>query len=261
MLREGAMQQIEAAGAVVANRLTKNLTLLGSIGSIAPLLGLFGTVVGMIHIFASQQAGPSPQELARGISVALYCTAFGIIVAVPAVLAHRYFRRLVEDYLVDMEEQAERLLEFVYGGRRQLMRFRRSYEEEPEVNLIPLIDVLLIVLIFLAVSTTYSRFAELKIQLPSADATTPAPPPNVVNVAVTADGRYALEKTAAERNRRGRPGRGRSAKAAQGREDILLVINADAQAPHQAVISVMEAARMAGIVRISFATQRPAGRR
>ena len=119
VLREGAIQQIEAAGAVVANRLTKNLTLLGSIGSIAPLLGLFGTVVGMIHIFASQQAGSSPQELARGISVALYCTALGIIVAVPAVLAHRYFRRLVEDYLVDMEEQAERLLEFVYGGRSQ----------------------------------------------------------------------------------------------------------------------------------------------
>jgi biopolymer transport protein ExbB len=119
VLREGAIQQIEAAGAVVANRLTKNLTLLGSIGSIAPLLGLFGTVVGMIHIFASQQAGSSPQELARGISVALYCTAMGIIVAVPAVLAHRYFRRLVEDYLVDMEEQAERLLEFVYGGRGQ----------------------------------------------------------------------------------------------------------------------------------------------
>ena len=117
-LREGAIQQVEAAGATVANRLTKNLTLLGSIGSIAPLLGLFGTVIGMIHIFASQQAGSSPQELARGISVALYCTALGIIVAVPAVLAHRYFRRLVEDYLVDMEEQAERLLEVVYGDRK-----------------------------------------------------------------------------------------------------------------------------------------------
>jgi biopolymer transport protein ExbB len=117
-LRESAIQQVEAAGATVANRLTKNLTLLGSIGSIAPLLGLFGTVIGMIHIFASQQAGSSPQELARGISVALYCTALGIIVAVPAVLAHRYFRRLVEDYLVDMEEQAERLLEVVYGDRK-----------------------------------------------------------------------------------------------------------------------------------------------
>ncbi len=116
--REGAMQQIEAAGAVVANRLTKNLTLLGSIGSIAPLLGLLGTVVGMIAIFASQQAGSNPQELARGISVALYCTALGIIVAVPAVLAYRYYKRLVDDYLVDMEEQSERLLETVFGAAK-----------------------------------------------------------------------------------------------------------------------------------------------
>jgi biopolymer transport protein ExbB len=112
--REGAMQQIEAAGAVVANRLSKNLTLLGSIGSLAPLLGLLGTVVGMITIFGSQQAGANPQELAHGISVALYCTAFGIIVAVPAVLMYRHFRRLVDDYLVEMEDQAERLLEQVY---------------------------------------------------------------------------------------------------------------------------------------------------
>ena len=138
------------------------------------------------------------------------------------------------------------------------MRFRRPYEEEPEVNLTPLIDVLLIVLIFLAVSTTYSRFAELKIQLPSADATAPATPPNIINVAVTADGRYALDKamlpdsaSLAEALTR----------AAQGREDVLLVINADAQAPHQSVISVMEASRLAGIVRISFATQRASGRR
>lgn len=116
--REGAMQQIEAAGAVAANRLTKNLTLLGSIGSIAPLLGLLGTVVGMIAIFASQRAGSNPQELARGISVALYSTALGIIVAVPAILAYRYFKRLVDDYLVDMEEQAERLLETVFGAAK-----------------------------------------------------------------------------------------------------------------------------------------------
>lgn len=140
------------------------------------------------------------------------------------------------------------------------MRFRRSYEEEPEVNLIPLIDVLLIVLIFLAVSTTYSRFAELKIQLPSADATTPATPPNIINVAVTADGRYALDKTALPAADGGTLADALS-RAAQGREDVLLVINADAQAPHQSVISVMEAARLAGIVRISFATQRAAGRR
>ncbi|HYM48267.1 MAG TPA: MotA/TolQ/ExbB proton channel family protein [Burkholderiaceae bacterium] len=120
--REGAMQQIEAAGAVVANRLTKNLTLLGSIGSIAPLLGLLGTVVGMIAIFASQQAGSNPQDLARGISVALYSTALGIIVAVPAVLTYRYYKRLVDDYLVDMEEQAERLLETVFASAKPAER-------------------------------------------------------------------------------------------------------------------------------------------
>ena len=74
------------------------------------------------------------------------------------------------------------------------MRFRRPLDEEPELNLIPLIDVLLIVLIFLAVSTTYSRFAELQITLPSADAEQPTVQPNEINVAVTADGRYAIER-------------------------------------------------------------------
>ncbi len=135
------------------------------------------------------------------------------------------------------------------------MRFRRTRDEEPEVNLIPLIDVLLIVLIFLAVSTSYSRFAELKIQLPSADASTPAAPPAVINVAVTADGRFSLERNLMPSND---PGDLAAAlvKAAAGREGLILVISADAQASHQAVVSVMEAARLAGLVRISFATQR-----
>jgi biopolymer transport protein ExbD len=135
------------------------------------------------------------------------------------------------------------------------MRFRRPYEEEPEVNLIPLIDVLLIVLIFLAVSTTYSRFAELKIQLPSAEATTPATPPNVVNIAVTADGRYALDNSLLPSDSAALADA--LTRAAKGREDVLLVINADAQAPHQSVISVMEAARMAGLSQVSFSTQSP----
>jgi biopolymer transport protein ExbD len=138
------------------------------------------------------------------------------------------------------------------------MRFRRPLDEEPEVNLIPLIDVLLVVLIFLAVSTTYSRYSELKIELPIADATQPQVRPNEINVAVTPDGRYALDRkllgttdvqefaSALQR-------------AAQGKDNPLLVINADAQAPHQAVISVMEAARLASIVRISFATQKTSG--
>jgi biopolymer transport protein ExbD len=138
------------------------------------------------------------------------------------------------------------------------MRFRRPLDEEPEVNLIPLIDVLLVVLIFLAVSTTYSRYSELKIELPIADATQPQVRPNEINVAVTPDGRYALD-----RKLLGTTDVQEFAntlqRAAQGKDNPLLVINADAQAPHQAVISVMEAARLAGIVRISFATQKTSG--
>ena len=138
------------------------------------------------------------------------------------------------------------------------MRFRRPLDEEPELNLIPLIDVLLIVLIFLAVSTSYSRFAELQITLPSADASQPTKQPNEINVAVTADGRYAIERQLlATTDVRSFAETLRA--AGKGSDTTLLIINADAQAPHQAVIGVMEAARLAGIVRISFATQRTDG--
>lgn len=115
--RDIAGEAVANAGSHVAHDLSRYLTLLGSIGSIAPLLGLLGTVVGMIEIFASQQAGSNPQQLAHGISIALYCTAFGIIVAVPAVLFYRHFRTRVEDMLVDMEDQAQRLLDTLYNER------------------------------------------------------------------------------------------------------------------------------------------------
>lgn len=137
------------------------------------------------------------------------------------------------------------------------MRFRRALDEEPELNLIPLIDVLLIVLIFLAVSTTYSRFAELQITLPSANASPPTVQPSEINVAVTADGRYAIERQLQASN--DVPSFAEALRAASKSSETLLIINADAQAPHQAVIGVMEAARLAGIVRISFATQRTDG--
>ena len=104
-------------GAHVANDLSRHLSLLGSIGSIAPLLGLFGTVIGMIEIFASQQAGSNPQQLAHGISIALYCTAFGIIVAVPAVMFYRHYRSRIEEHLVAMEDQAQQLLEVLFADR------------------------------------------------------------------------------------------------------------------------------------------------
>jgi len=140
------------------------------------------------------------------------------------------------------------------------MRFRRALDEEPEINLIPLIDVLLIVLIFLAVSTTYSRFSELQITLPSADASPPTIQPSEINVAVTADGRYAIERQllpSSDVRALSDALRG----LGKGSDTTLVIINADAQAPHQSVIGVMEAARRAGIVRISFATQRNDGGR
>ena len=141
------------------------------------------------------------------------------------------------------------------------MNFQRGrYKEEPEINLVPLIDVMMVILIFLMISTTYSKYTELKIELPTADATQPAVRPNEINVAVTADGRYAIERKLI-----GSPDVQEFAavlqRAAQGKETPLLVVNADAQAPHQSVISVMEAARLAGIVRISFATQKTSGAR
>ncbi len=135
------------------------------------------------------------------------------------------------------------------------MRFRRANIEEPELNLIPLIDVLLVVLIFLAVSTTYSRFTQLQIELPSADAEHSQAHPQEIQVAVTADGRFAIDKAVvALTDPESLADMLRA--AAQGSTAPIVVINADAQTPHQSVITVMEAARMAGLSHLSFATQR-----
>jgi len=135
------------------------------------------------------------------------------------------------------------------------MNFRRAYIEEPELNLIPLIDVMLVVLIFLAVSTTYSRFTQLQIVLPSADADRPQTRLQEIQVAITADGRFAIDKAVVPMTDPESLAALLRA-AAQGQQAPLIVINADAQSPHQAVITVMEAARMAGLTHLSFATQR-----
>jgi len=116
--REVTTKALEVAGGHVAHQLARYLALLGAIGSIAPLLGLLGTVVGMIDIFASQQGGANPQQLAQGISIALYSTAFGIIVAVPSVLSYRIFRARIDDFLVELEQQAQRLVEALYTDPR-----------------------------------------------------------------------------------------------------------------------------------------------
>ncbi len=110
---------IEETGRAVSHDLEHFLTTLGTIASISPLLGLFGTVVGMIEIFGSQTAlGNNPAILAHGISVALYNTAFGLIVAVPSMIFYRHFRSKVDSLTIEMEQQAIRLVEIAHGQRK-----------------------------------------------------------------------------------------------------------------------------------------------
>ena len=117
--REVMKESIEEAGRAAAHELGRFLTSLGTIASISPLMGLFGTVVGMIEIFGSPTAsGNNPQALAHGISVALYNTGFGLIIAIPSMIFYRHFRSRVDGLVVDMEQQAIKLVELVHGERK-----------------------------------------------------------------------------------------------------------------------------------------------
>ena len=133
---------------------------------------------------------------------------------------------------------------------------RNAARDEPEINFIPLIDVLLVILIFLMITTTYQRVAELSITLPEAEADLAKQRPREVNVGIDAQGRYVIDRTVfnftsvaalADMLR----------KSAADLKDPVVIINADANATHQSVIHVMEAARAAGLVHITFATQTP----
>lgn len=134
------------------------------------------------------------------------------------------------------------------------MKFRQRRSEEPEINLIPFIDVLLVVLIFLMLSTTYSKFTELQIALPVANAEQLKERPQEIIIAVSADGRYVINGQAVE---------GRTVdlltaaltQASQGRAETMVIVSADASAAHQSVINVMDAARRAGLSRLTFAAQ------
>lgn len=134
------------------------------------------------------------------------------------------------------------------------MNFRPHSHDEPEINLIPFIDVLLVILIFLMLSTTYSKFTELQVTLPTADTEHQRDYPKEVIVAVSSDGRYMINKALVE---------GRSiealgaalGEAAKAGKDSVIIISADANATHQSVITVMEAAHRRGLMQITFATQ------
>jgi biopolymer transport protein ExbD len=139
------------------------------------------------------------------------------------------------------------------------MNFRRGKtREQPEINLIPFIDVLLVILIFLMISTTYSRFTELQITLPTADADKAIDRPFEINVAVDSQGRYAVNNVQiAFRDAIGLAEELKNAAngAGETKRDPIVIINADATATHQSVINVLEAARLAGFGRVTFAAQ------
>lgn len=138
------------------------------------------------------------------------------------------------------------------------MNFRRGQEREtPEINLIAMIDVLLVILIFLMVTTTFTRFAEIKINLPTAAATKPNERANEIQIGVDALGKYVIDRNPVEFASVDQLS-SELRRAAVNQKDPVIVINADAKASHQSVINVMEAARLAGLTRITFATQGPA---
>ena len=117
--REVMKESIEEAGSGVLHDLNRYLTTLGTIASISPLMGLFGTVVGMIEIFGSQSpTGANPMQLAHGISIALYNTGFGLVIAIPSLIFWRHFRGTVDGFIVEMEQQAIRLVEYMHGDRK-----------------------------------------------------------------------------------------------------------------------------------------------
>jgi biopolymer transport protein ExbB len=117
--RDVMKESIEEAGRGTAHELERFLTTLGTIATLAPLMGLFGTVVGMIDIFGAQDAtGTNPAQLAHGISVALYNTGFGLAIAMPTLVFYRHFRALVDSFIVDMEQQAIKFVDTVHGDRK-----------------------------------------------------------------------------------------------------------------------------------------------
>jgi len=138
---------------------------------------------------------------------------------------------------------------------------RGRAREEPEINFIPLIDLLLVILIFVMVTTTYSKYAELQINLPEASAEKAPERPQVLNIAVDASGKYAINNSPI--NFSGIPAFANSLKDAANAaqmKDPVIAIGADAGATHQAVVNVMEAARLVGFTKISFTTQAKGGK-
>jgi len=144
------------------------------------------------------------------------------------------------------------------ASRAEHMFFKRARRDEPEINLIPLIDVMLVVLIFLVTTTTFARFSEMQINLPEAQADRAQDVPAQIHIAVDEQGGYGIANTRLPANTGVEDLARALTAAAGGQADPVIIIQADARAMHQAVIRVIDAARRAGYVRVTFVTQTPA---
>jgi biopolymer transport protein ExbD len=139
------------------------------------------------------------------------------------------------------------------------MKFHRDKSPEPEINLIPFIDILLVVVVFLMLSTTYSKFTEMQLNLPVADAAAQQERPHEVIVAISSEGLFMVNKKPV--NTRDVQGLSQAlAATTQSIENPMIIISADAQASHQSVMMVMEAARRNGLNQLTFAAQSPSGK-
>ena len=206
--REIMKEAIEEEGSIVVHELDRYLNTLGTIAAITPLLGLLGTVIGMIQVFTSitpevmTQGIGDPTVLAAGISKALITTATGLAIGIPALMFHRYFKGKVHALTVAMEQQSVKLVEIIQGRTRVLrchqevaMKFKSSTDDdELQINLTPLIDIVFLLLIFFMVSTTFTKESQLKIQLPEAkgEEASPEKVPQLV-IEISALGVYAVK--------------------------------------------------------------------
>ncbi|MDR2852670.1 MAG: biopolymer transporter ExbD [Burkholderiaceae bacterium] len=141
------------------------------------------------------------------------------------------------------------------GKRKSSMRFHPGSREEPEINLIPFIDVLLVVLIFLMLSTTYNRFTEMQLRLPSADTDAQRDYPQQIVISIAVDGRYMVDKEILPERSDVEALTSVLSAASANKTNPVAIINADAGAAYQSVVSAMEAARRAGLTQLTFASQ------
>ena len=214
------MERLEDTGRHVVHELERFLNTLGTIAGVSPLLGLLGTVGGIIKAFNAINAGGvgDPRMLSGGIAQALITTAAGLCVAIPSLIAYRYLRGRVDRIVIEIEKDAIQLADALEAAqaaaaRRHAMNLKPRRHEDPEINMVSLIDVVLMLVIFFMLSANFSGEGRLRIQLPQASAAPrSAPRPAALVVTVTAGGSYLRQQPRAGQRQRRHPARARSSR-------------------------------------------------